>query len=299
MRLGGGSAGSLPAGTLTSVQGLDASGNAISGTITAQQPVDTTGGTDAETLDEASQRIPGLVRHQGRAVTASDYQSLVEGMPGTSIARVETLPLFMPQTMTSNVPGVVSVMVIPNKDGVLNPCPRADRPLLETVYQYLSPLRPVTAELYVIATDYVGLGLSVGIEVASGYGLIQVSQAVETALRTYLWPIPVEDQDNTPWPLGRNVRSFELEVVVSKVPGVVEVDGLNLFTPLASGGFQQITPDASGKSTLTLQSWRLPEVLEVIVSAQADGTNTPAPTTLAPPAPPDPAVAVPIVPSVC
>jgi hypothetical protein len=65
----------------------------------------------------------------------------------------------------------------------MNPCPRADRPTLETVYQYLNPCRPVTAEMYVIASDYVGLGIGVGIEVKTGFGLQAVSQAVETALR--------------------------------------------------------------------------------------------------------------------
>jgi len=299
MRLGGGTAGNLPAGTLNAIQGLDASGNVVAQTIAVQQPVATTGGADTETLDQASERLPGLLRHQDRAVTAADYVSLVEGIPGADIGRVEALPLFMPQTQASNVPGVVSVMVIPNKDGVLNPCPRADRPLLETVYQYLDPRRPVTAELYVIASEYVGLGISVAVEVRTGYGLIQVAQAVETALRSYLWPIPPGGPDQTGWPLGRNVRSLELEVIVSQVPGVVEVNGLNLFQPLASGGYQQLGIDASGKSTLTLKSWQLPEVLEVVVAAGADGSGIATPTGLTPPAPPDPAVAVPIVQSVC
>ena len=72
----------------------------------------------------------------------------------------------MPQTRTSNVPGVVSVRVIPGKDGVQNPCPRADRPLLETVYQYLDPRKPIAAEMYVISSEYVGLGISVAVEVS-------------------------------------------------------------------------------------------------------------------------------------
>lgn len=299
MRLGGGSAGNLPAGTLTSIQGLDASGNLVPQPLSAFQPLATTGGADAETLDHASARLPGLLRHQDRAVTASDYVSLVRGMPGAAIARVETLPLFMPQTTMPNVPGVVSVMVIPDKDGVLNPCPRADRPLLETVYQYLDPRRPVTAELYVIASDYMGLGISAAVEVQSGFGLIQVSQAVETALRSYLWPIPPGGPLKTGWPLGRSVRSLELEVIVSQVPGVVEVNGLNLFLPLASGGYQQVKADANGKSILTLSSWQLPEVLAVAVAAGADGSGIAAPGSLTPPPRTDPAVAVPIVQPVC
>jgi predicted phage baseplate assembly protein len=299
MRAGGGSAGNLPPGSLTSIQALDASGNAVTQTITVQQPIATTGGADAETLDHAEQRLPALLKHQDRAVTASDYSNLAQEVPGANVARVEVLPLFKPQTRTSNIPGVVSVMVIPGKDGVQNPCPRADRPLLETVYQYLDPRRPVTAEMYVIASEYLGLGISVAVEVKTGFGLLQVSQAVETALRSYLWPIPPGGSDNTGWPLGRGVRSLELEVIVSQVPGVIEVNGLNLFQPLSAGGYQQLTTDASGKSELVLESWQLPEVLEVMVAAGEDGSGIPVPTSLTPQPETDTTVAVPVVPSVC
>lgn len=299
MRAGGGLAGNLPFGSLTSIKALDPSGNPVAQKITVVQPIATTGGADAETLDQVQRRLPSLLRHQERAVTADDYKSLALETPGAGVARVEVLPLFKPQTRTINVPGVVSVMVIPNKGGVQPPCPRADRPLLETTYQYLDSRRPATAEMYVIGTEYVGLGIGVAVEVRTGFGLLQVSQAVETALRTYLWPIPPGGSDNQGWPLGRKIRSLELEVIVSQVPGVVEVNGLNLFTPSAAGGYQEITPDASGKSELDLQSWQLPEVLEVSVAAGPDGSGITAPSELNPQPPPDPAVAVPLVPKVC
>lgn len=298
MRAGGGAAGNLPSGSLSVIHAQDPSGNPINQTITVQQPIKTTGGRDAETLDHAQQRIPSLLRHQDRAVTASDYSDLVKQIPGADVARVEVLPLFKPQTRTSNVPGVVSVMVIPNKDGEQNPCPRADRPLLETVYQYLNLRRPVTAEMYVISSEYVGLGISVAVEVKTGYGLLQVQQAVETALRSYLWPLEPGGTDQSGWPLGRGVRSLELEVIVSQVPGVIEVNGLNLFQPLTSGAYQQLPTDASGKSELTLQSWQLPEVLEVTVAAGEDGSGIAVPP-LTPTPPTDPSVAVPVVPPVC
>ncbi len=299
MRAGGGAAGNLPAGSLTSIQALNAAGIPVTQTITVQQPIPTAGGADAETLDHAEQRLPSLLKNQNRAVTADDYTALAESVPGANIARVEVLPLFKPQTRTTDVPGVVSVMVIPGKDGVQNPCPRADRPLLETVFQYLNPRRVAAAEMYVISSEYVGLGISVAVEVKTGYGLLAVSQAVETALRSYLWPIAPGGMDNSGWPLGRHVRSLELEVIVSQVAGVIEVDGLNLFTPLTGGIFQQIKPDASGRSELDMQSWQLPEVLQVIVVASEDGTVVDAPTTLSPAVETDNTVAVPVVPAVC
>ncbi|MGD0096991.1 MAG: baseplate J/gp47 family protein [Terracidiphilus sp.] len=299
MRAGGGSAGNLPASSLTSIQAFDLSGVQVPQTITVQQPIATSGGADPETLDSAQQRIPSLLQNQSRAVTAADYSNLAQNVPSANVARVEVLPLFMPQTRTSNVPGVVSVMVIPSKSGVLNPCPRADRPTLETVYRYLDPSRPVTAEMYVIASEYVGLGIAVGVEVKSGFGLLQVSQAVETSLRSYLWPLAPGGVDNTGWPLGRNVRNLELEVVVSQVPGVIEVNGINLFGVLSSGAYQLLAADSSGSPELVLESWQLPEVLDVVVIASPDGTPSTVPTTLTPPPETDTTVAVPVVPTIC
>ena len=299
MRAGGGSAGNLPAMSLSAIQAIDSNGNPVTQKITVQQPVATTGGADAETLDQAQQRIPSLLRHQNRAVTASDYGDLARQAPGADVARVEVLPLFKPQTRTPNVPGVVSVMVIPNKAGVQSPCPRADRQLLETVYQYLDPRRPVTSEMYVISSEYVGLGIGVAVEVRTGFGLLQVQLAVETALRNYLWPIAPGGALNSGWPLGRNVRSLELEVVVSQVPGVVEVNGINLFTPLSSGGYQLIGPVGGAAPELTLETWQLPELLEVSVAAGMDGSGIAAPSTLTPAPETDPAVAVPVVSTIC
>jgi hypothetical protein len=298
MRAGGGAAGNLAAGSLSSIQAFNTSGVPVTQTITVQQPLATTGGADSETLAAAEQRLPALLQHQDRAVTASDYRNLTEEIPGSGIARVEVLPLFKPQTRTSNVPGVVSVMVIPDKDGVQNPCPRADRPMLQSVYQYLSPRTPVTSEMYVIASEYVGLGIAVAVEVKTGYQLLQVSQAVETALRSYLWPLAPGGPDSSGWPLGRHVRSLELEVIVSQVPGVIEVNGLDLFIPLTGGGYQQLPTDASGKSTLEMSSWQLPEVLDVVVAAGPDGSGIGIPP-MVPAVEMDPTVAVPIVPSVC
>jgi predicted phage baseplate assembly protein len=300
MRAGGGVAGNLPAGALTNIQAFDPSGNQITQNITVQQPLPTSGGADAETLLDAEQRIPSLLQNQSRAVTASDYQNLAMQTPGASVGRVEVLPLFKPQTQFSPAPGVVSVMVIPNKAGVLNPCPRASQTMLQTVYQYLNPCRPVCAELYVIASEYVGLGIAVGVEVKEGFQTIQVAQAVETALRSYLWPLAPGGADQTGWLLGRTVRQLELEVVVSNVAGVTEVDGLNLFSVLPSGAYQIVGADASGSPEIALSNWQLPELLEVVVIASPDGTPSVVPASLNNTASTaDQPAPVPIVPDVC
>jgi hypothetical protein len=95
------------------------------------------------------------------------------------------------------------------------------------------------------------------------------------------------------------VRALELEVVVSQVPGVIEVNGLQFFQVLPSGAFQPLTTtDAAGQLELILQSWQLPEVLAVVVAAGADGSGIGVPPMTSPQET-DTSVAVPIVPAVC
>ena len=299
MRAGGGAGGNVPAATLTKISGRDPNGNQLS-KFTVTQPIATVGGAEPETLAQAEQRLPARLRHNERAVTASDYQDLAMETPGAAIGRVEVLPLFKPQTRDLNFPGVVSVMIIPDRDGVQPPCPRADRTLLESVYGYLDPRRPVGSEMYVIGTEYVQLGVSVAVEVRNGFNLLQVSNQVELALRNYLWPIAPGGADNTGWPLGRLIRSLELEVIVSQVAGVVEVNGLLLFTVLANGAYQAVAVDSSGRSEIALTSWQLPELLQVSVMAGPDGSGVMPNTSLAAPAASGPnTVAVPVVPALC
>jgi hypothetical protein len=299
MRSGGGSPGNLPPATLASIQAKDQSGQPITQKITVKQPIATTGGADSESLDAAQKRIPAWLRHRDRAVTVADYRSLAEEIPGAAIARVEVLPLFKPQTRTDGVPGVVSVMVIPDKDGFQPPCPRADQPLLQTTFSYLNPRKPVAAELYVIGTEYVGLGLSIGIEVLAGFDLRVTAQKVEDALRRYLWPLTPGGTQQTGWPLGRMVRSLELEVIASQVQGVVEINGIQLFTLQPDQSYRAVAGGTSDQQEIPLKSFQLPEVLQVKVTAGPDGSGVGPASSLEPDPEPGDAVAVPVVPKVC
>jgi hypothetical protein len=93
------------------------------------------------------------------------------------------------------------------------------------------------------------------------------------------------------------------------VLGVVEVNGLALFSPVttisATSGastvtsYTQLPVDASGRSELTLKPWQLPELLQVLVAAGPDGSGIAVPTSLSPPVNTDSTVAVPVVPKVC
>lgn len=300
MRAGGGKVGNLPAGSLTDVTGLDQSGKAVLGTLKAVQTMDTRGGDDPETLAQAEQRIPSVFRNRDRAVTADDYKQIAAKTPGVDIGRVEPIPGFKPQQKIFNVPGVVSVMVLPQKSPVGSPNPRPDRPTLEAVYDWLSPRIPLATELYVIGCKYKQISVTVAVNLLDGFAQETVLAAIRDTLRLFLWPLAGGGTDGSGWKLGRSVRDRELDVIVARVPGVDTINGVNLFVLPDGGTWQMVSPigGSNGPAEISLLPWELPELVHVVVSADSPA----APTTLGLDTQGTTGgqdVAVPVVPEVC
>ncbi|MGD9870321.1 MAG: putative baseplate assembly protein [Thauera sp.] len=316
-RFGGGRAGNLPAGSLTEV----ASARVVGSTralpaLKVLQPLPSTGGEDAETLELAERRIPALLRHQERAVTAEDYRRLAQAVPGAEVGRVDVLPRFKPRERRFDVPGVVSVMVLPARALGAAPNPRPDRPFIERVHAHLAARTPLATECYVIGCEYLAVGLSAAVVIRDGFARGAVLFEVRETMRRLLWPLPPYGPTGSGWPLRRPIRERELEVEISRVAGVAEVAGLNLFERAQIDGepsWRLLTRNTvDGAQQLELAPWQLPELLSVLVvevapgrgvdgGGSAPGANA-APSSLA--ALPNPfadetAVAVPIVPEVC
>lgn len=295
-RFGGGRAGNLPAGTLAelSARRIDG-GNAPP--LRVHQPLATEGGEDAETIAQAEVRIPQVLRHGERAVTAEDYRKLARETPGIDVARVEVLPRFKPRDRRFDVPGVVSVMALPAQAFGKAPNPRPDRPFIETLHAQLSARVPLTTELYCIGCEYVPLGVAVGVNIREGHGRDQVLHEVREALKRLLWPLPPGGADGQGWTLGRSVREREIEVEISRVAGVREVTGLRLFER-SDDDWKPVVRDANdGAEVLSLAPWQLPELLSALV---IDGEDVPDNLRALPnPFADAHAVAVPVVPETC
>ncbi|MDB5801315.1 MAG: hypothetical protein JWL63_2254 [Rhodocyclales bacterium] len=295
-RFGGGRAGNLPAGSIAELTARRIDGRAAPA-IKVSQPLALGGGEDAETLAVAEKRIPALLRHRDRAVTEEDYRRLSFEAPAIDVGRVEVMPRFKPRDRRFNVPGVVSVLALPAATLAPAPNPRPDRPFIERLHAHLSARTPLATELYVIGCEYVPLGLSVAVTLRDGFARDKVLLDVREALRRLLWPLSPGGLDQKGWPLGRAVRSRELEVEVSRVAGVDELRGINLFQK-HNDDWQRLPSIASdGAQILSLQPWQLPELLSVIA---VDGPSAPTDLRALPnPFADDKAVAVPVVPELC
>jgi predicted phage baseplate assembly protein len=297
LRAGGGSAGNLPPGSLTKISARDLQGKAVTRNLSVLQGVSTQGGVDAENLASAEKRIPSSLQHRNRCVTEQDYHSLVKETPGIKPGRVEVLPRFMPQQRRFEVPGVVSVMVLPDKAMVEAPNPRPDQPFIEKVFSYLDSRRPMASELYVIGCEYIPVALSVGINVRAGEAYDQVVNDVRAALKNYLWSLPPGGPNDEGWPLGKSVQDRELEIVVARVKGVSGVGGVNLFEQVNNSWKIVARAQACQAIEIPLQDWQLPELLSVVVST--DGIAREDLRAMPDDVSGGAGIAVPVIPEVC
>ncbi|NJD11918.1 MAG: putative baseplate assembly protein, partial [Gemmatimonadetes bacterium] len=291
LRAGGGAAGNLPPAGIKTIAAAGAP------RLKVLQPLATVGGADAESLAAAEARIPASIRHGGRAVTVADYRELALRTPGVPIGRVEVLERFKPQQRRDDVPGVVSVMVIPQRLGTAAPAPRPDRPMLETVHDWLDQRRPLATELYVIGTDYVPMGVSAAVELIDSNQREAVLAAVADAIRLHLWPLPPGGPDGAGWPLGRAVDDRMIETAIGRVSGVRAVAPLRLFFRRpGETRWRPVAEDATGRGRLPLLRWQLPE-LAMLSVIEGDTASPTLPAGA--PALTDDGIAVPVVPERC
>ncbi len=217
---GGGLQGMVGAGAITKGTGLPAG-------LKLTNPVPTWGGDEAETVAEAEQRIPRVLRHRDRLVSAEDFEEITRRTPGVQIGRVEILPLVHPDLPDFAADGVVTLLALPRFDAVQPDAPRPDRLFLETICDYLAPRRLVTTELHVRGPAYVPVYVSAGIEVVPGYDTAPVREGVQDLLRQFLSPL-FGGYDGAGWPLDRDVEVLELTAMAARVDGVAKVTGLLL-----------------------------------------------------------------------
>jgi predicted phage baseplate assembly protein len=219
-RTGGGAAGNLPAGAIKtmvgSVTGIDASG--LSNLFASS------GGRDEETLADAKARAPRAIKSRCRAVTADDYEYLATQV--ADVKRAKALPLFHPDFPGISVPGVVTVIVVPD-GGPDNPMPMPSDGTLRTVCAYLDRRRLLAAELYVIPPTYQQVTVSGQVTAADSADLAELTDAVEQALLTYFHPIRGGD-DGTGWPFGGTIYYSRVYQLIMNVSGVQSIQALTI-----------------------------------------------------------------------
>lgn len=196
--------------------------------VSNPRPAD--GGLDAESAADGEKRIPLMLRHRERAVSAEDFDAIVRETPQADVGRVEVLPAWHPALspgLPGDHPGVVTCLLVPRQDPRRPDYPLPDADFIDAVCAHLAPRRLVTCEVLLRGPAYTGLWISVGIELHAGQGVAEVRERVKAALKGFLSPLPGEASP-TGWPLFKAVAALELATVAARVEGVLGVTGLLL-----------------------------------------------------------------------
>ena len=203
-RVGGGVRGNVPGASLrvpqTSLPGVDANG--VTNLFAAA------GGADEESFEAARRRAPQALKSRERAVTAEDFELLA--VRAANIARAKALPLYHPKFPGVEVPGVISVVLVPDVDTADNPAPVPSEGTLQTVCAFLDDRRLMTSEVYVIGPRYQEVVISAELIAADDADLAAVKTAVLDNITRYFDPIAGgEDsgpgQDGSGWPFGGDI----------------------------------------------------------------------------------------------
>ncbi|MEP6817038.1 MAG: baseplate J/gp47 family protein, partial [Marmoricola sp.] len=158
------------------------------------------------------------IRSRDRAVTADDFEFFAT--QAANIARAKALPLRHPDFPGVAVPGVVSVLVVPDSDAV-NPLPSEGT--MRTVCAYLDQRRLLTTELYVMPPSYQRVSVRVDLVALESADLAQVQRDVESSLLSYFHPLR-GGEDGLGWPFGATVSFSRTFQRVFSVAGVSSVD---------------------------------------------------------------------------
>ncbi|MBV9270716.1 MAG: putative baseplate assembly protein [Candidatus Eremiobacteraeota bacterium] len=243
-RYGGGAAGNVDTDKVTDIQSYVAYVDKVTNPTPAQ------GGADEEPIDDAVMRAAHEVRATNRAVTADDFEALALSTPGALIERAHALPLTNPEFLGIEVPGSVTVLVVPRRKVDLDPSlqdkntlpPLPNRTTLEAVCAWLDAHRLVTTELHVAGPIFHTLEFSMTAYCSSDSDLASVANGVVTALRSLYAPVSA---NGAGWTWGATAYSAVTFAATMNVPGVTRVADFTTTldgTPLPQFGDALIGP---------------------------------------------------------
>ncbi|HEY4180479.1 MAG TPA: putative baseplate assembly protein [Kofleriaceae bacterium] len=215
-RIGGGSAGNVNAGTVTSL------GRALAYIESAVNPLPANGGADRETIDEAKARAPYTIKSRDRAVTSEDYEMLAL-RASTTLARARCVP-------DRSNRGHVTLALLPKADirgQELTQRLVPSNEVLRYVKRYLDDRKLVGTVLNVVRPRYKDLSLRVVLIRRTIGTSDRLRKDIELKLRRYLHSL-VGGRDGKGWEFGRPVLKTELIHLAEEVPGVEGVDAMDI-----------------------------------------------------------------------
>jgi predicted phage baseplate assembly protein len=234
-RHGGGRAGNVAAGTLTTLR------SAIPGVASVLNPLPARGGVDPQALDSLRDRAALEIRTRYRAVTAEDYEFLAtEATPRVARAR----------RVGDDAPGV-TLRILPRIDPAdrrlaieeLTP----DAQLLDDVARYLDARKLAGTPVRLLPMRFRAVSVVVNLQASPRADVQRIEREVRRALYMYLNPLigGTAGAIGDGWPVGRSLNQGELYAIVHAFEGVEFVTILRLYEMNLETGEQ--SPKAAGR----------------------------------------------------
>lgn len=229
--------------------------------VAVTNPKPAFGGQAAEELAEAGNRARRSLKDPTRTVTSDDFERLARETPGLRIARAAVLPHYHPLYPCIDMPGAVTVVVVPYILPATHPfVPIPSAGFLQTVKKHLYVLRLVTTNLHVIAPVFVEIRVTADVGIKPRTSANLAREKIAQALDDFLNPT-YGGVDKTGWPFGRPVYKSEIYQAIGAVPGVSCV---NRVTIAANGPFRQ----ENGNIALTKIGLVYPGEHEITINGQ-------------------------------
>jgi Baseplate J-like protein len=217
---GGGSAGNVPAATITQMVG------SLGGVQGVSNPRAAEGGAEAETVQALSGRAPRTIRHRGRALAPPDYETMArEANAGVAVARA--IPCR--DSDGHQAPGWVTVVIIPQ---TTDPRPWPSFGLREEVRTYIETRAAAdlaaAGHIHVTGPDYVAVDVEAVIVPRDPAQAGAVEALALQGLQTFLHPL-LGGPDGQGWQPGRDVFMSDVASALERISGVDYVKQLCLL----------------------------------------------------------------------
>lgn len=208
------------------------------------------------------------------------------------VARADVVPGLLPgsniRALRENVPGVVSVFVMPPSMPFVGRLAKPTERLLTDVFRYLLERIAIGTELYVLSPEFVPFAVGISLEVEDARNEQQIWRAVNSAVVDFTWAVAPGGTRQAGWPLGTAVDPRELHTQVARVEGVKLVQAVTLFRRQGDAWVEA--------EQLELAPYQLPELLSIQLAGSGD---PPAPEPPTPEPGDEPPVPTPVIPELC
>jgi hypothetical protein len=232
-RRGGGSAGNIPAGTISVLK------DTVPGVQAVTNPAAATGGRPAELLEEALIRGPQELHGVERAVTAEDYEAIAL-KAGGAVARARA---FTKSAIWEHaLPGTVEMLLVPYVDeqelssGPVTPevlhAHETDTAKAQ-IQLAIDQRRPLGTTCQVNWASYKTVRVNATVVVRREENLEAVGQRLEQRLYATINPLPSPRDRSPGWGFGQALRASHVYDILLKEPGVRYVDTVRMFVDSA------------------------------------------------------------------